>query len=106
MFERALQNIIDNGMNFGKNIIIKLKLRPKYVLIQIEDDGPGIKPDDRITALRPFSRLDQSRNQDNHSGVGLGLSIALDTVRSHGGNLTLGQSDELGGLQVKITIPL
>ena len=60
---------------------------------------------DRVTALKPFTRLDQSRNQDSHSGVGLGLSIALDTIRGHGGNLTLGHSKNLGGLEVKITIP-
>lgn len=106
IFERAIQNVIDNAMNFGTKIIVAVELRPKYILIQIEDNGPGIKPSDRLAALKPFSRLDQSRNQDNHSGVGLGLSITLDTVRSHGGNLALGEGKELGGLQVKITIPM
>ena len=82
-----------------------LEVHKKYLLIIIEDNGPGIEPQDRAAALKPFSRLDQSRNQNNHSGVGLGLSIALDTVRSHGGNLTLNQSNDLGGLKVRITIP-
>ena len=106
IFERTIQNIIDNAVNFGTKVIMILEVHKKYLLIKVDDNGPGIEPKDRATALKPFSRLDQSRNQNNHSGVGLGLSIALDTVRSHGGNLTLAQSSELGGLQVKITIPL
>ncbi|PQM60529.1 MAG: two-component sensor histidine kinase [Rhodobacteraceae bacterium] len=106
IFERALQNIIDNASAFGSKIVVNLDLHKKYLLIQIDDDGDGIEPSNHIAALKPFSRLDQSRNQNKHSGVGLGLSIALDTVRSHGGNLTLGKSPTLGGLKVKITIPL
>ena len=105
IFERTIQNIIDNALNFGTKISLTLKIHKKYLLIKIEDNGPGIEPQDRAAALKPFSRLDQSRNQNNHSGVGLGLSIALDTVRSHGGNLTLNQSNDLGGLEVRITIP-
>ena len=105
IFERTIQNIIDNALNFGTKISLTLKVHKKYLLIIIEDNGPGIEPQDRAAALKPFSRLDQSRNQNNHSGVGLGLSIALDTVRSHGGNLTLNQSNDLGGLEVRITIP-
>ena len=105
IFERALQNILDNALNFGSRIIIKLEMYKKFLLVKIEDNGPGIKPEDRTNALKPFTRLDQSRNQDHHSGVGLGLAIALDTIRSHGGSLKLGKSNELGGLEVRITIP-
>ena len=106
IFERTIQNVIDNAINFGTSVLVKLEVHKKYLLIKIEDNGPGIEPQDWAIALKPFSRLDQSRNQNNHSGVGLGLSIALDTVRSHGGNLALAQSSDLGGLQVKITIPI
>jgi len=106
MFERALQNILDNAKNVSSKISIHLDIKKNFLQILIEDNGPGIDPDDREKALKPFARLDQSRNQNNHSGVGLGLSIALDTVRSHGGNLTLDSSQQLGGLKVKITLPL
>ena len=106
MFERALQNIIENARNVSSKISIHLDIKKSFLQILIEDNGPGIDPDDREKALKPFNRLDQSRNQNNHSGVGLGLSIALDTVRSHGGNLILESSTLLGGLKVKITLPL
>ena len=106
IFERTIQNVIDNAINFGTTVLVKLEVHKKYLIIKIEDNGPGIEQQDWAIALKPFSRLDQSRNQNNHSGVGLGLSIALDTVRSHGGNLALAQSSDLGGLQVKITIPI
>ena len=106
MFERAVQNILDNAISFSSSILINLDIKKNFLLILIEDNGPGIGPGDRAKALKPFTRLDQSRNQNNHSGVGLGLSIALDTVRSHGGNLILESSQRLGGLKVKIKIPL
>ena len=106
MFERAIQNIIDNATNVSTRISIQADIKKNFLQILIEDNGPGIVPDDREKALKPFIRLDQSRNQNNHSGVGLGLSIALDTVKSHGGNLTLESSKRLGGLKVKINLPL
>ena len=106
MFERAIQNIIDNATDVSSKISIYTDIKKNFLQILIEDNGPGIDLDDREKALKPFTRLDQSRNQNNHSGVGLGLSIALDAVRSHGGNLTLESSQRLGGLKVKITLPL
>ena len=106
MFERALQNIIDNAINFSTKITVHSDIKKNFLQILIEDNGPGIGPDDRAKALKPFARLDQSRNQNNHSGVGLGLSIALDTVRRHWGNLILESSQKLGGLTVKIQLPL
>ena len=106
IFKRALQNLIDNAFNHGKKSIITLIHNKKFVTISVEDNGPGIEKNQRDEALKPFSRLDNSRNQNNHTGVGLGLSITLDTVRSHGGNLSLGKSEKLGGLIVKITLPI
>ena len=106
IFARAIQNLINNSLNFGTQILLKLDINSKFIIILVEDNGPGILKEQRLDALKPFTRLDQSRNQNSHSGVGLGLSITLDTVRSHGGSLTLERSKDLGGLKVKITLPL
>ena len=73
------------------------------VLITIDDDGPGIPEDQYKNVLKPFVRLDKSRNL-NQSGVGLGLAIVEDIVNSHGGNIQLGKS-QYKGLQVKISLP-
>ena len=73
-------------------------------MITVEDDGPGIPAENYEDAFRPFSRLDPARNQ-NVSGVGLGLTIARDTARAHGGDVTLGTS-ELGGLRAVMRLPL
>ncbi|MEM1163854.1 MAG: ATP-binding protein, partial [Pseudomonadota bacterium] len=67
--------------------------------------GVGIPEDKYEEVLRPFTRLDEARNQDAASGTGLGLSIALDIARSHGGELSLGNSERLGGLRASMTIP-
>ncbi|MDX1786300.1 MAG: ATP-binding protein, partial [Roseovarius sp.] len=67
-------------------------------------DGPGIPPDRREEATRAFTRLEPGRNQDKGTGVGLGLSIAADVARVHGGSLRLGQSERLGGLCADIII--
>lgn len=69
----------------------------------IDDDGPGIDPELREDAFRPFNRLDESRNA-NRTGVGLGLAIARDTVRAHGGELRL-EDSPLGGLRARISLP-
>jgi two-component system osmolarity sensor histidine kinase EnvZ len=76
----------------------------RSVKFVVEDDGPGIAKDRREEALRPFTRLDAARNQDLGSGVGLGLSIAADIARSHGGTLRLGESATLGGLRVELVL--
>jgi len=73
-----------------------------FILINIEDNGPGISPDQIKEALKPFSRLDPARNQ-NRDGVGLGLSITRDIAQNHGGSLSLGQSD-MGGLKAVISL--
>jgi two-component system osmolarity sensor histidine kinase EnvZ len=72
--------------------------------IRVEDDGPGIPENRRQEAARPFTRLDPARNQDQGGGVGLGLAIATDIARAHGGVLRLGESERLGGLRADIVI--
>ncbi len=104
--KRAIQNIINNSITYGKKVIIKINKDKNNLVFEFEDDGIGIDEKNYEKAFRPFSRLDESRNQNNHSGVGLGLSIANDVVRMHGGQITLYKSLDLGGLGVRIRIPI
>jgi two-component system osmolarity sensor histidine kinase EnvZ len=101
---RAVENLIGNAVRYGETCIVSVRVTPKSLRIRVEDDGPGIPPDRRDEALRPFTRLDPSRNQDRGTGVGLGLAIANDIARAHGGMLRLGQSDAMGGLRADIVI--
>ena len=101
--KRCLINLIDNGLSYGKNVEILTKKTIKDVLIFIDDNGPGIPEKEYENVLKPFYRIDKSRGQ-NKSGVGLGLSIANDIIRSHGGNISLEKSP-LNGLRVKISLP-
>lgn len=100
---RCIMNLIQNGLSYGTNVNI-ICANDKYSnFIHIDDDGPGIAPENYETALSPFSRLDNARNQ-NKKGVGLGLSIARDIARTHGGEINLSQSP-IGGLRVTLRIP-
>ncbi len=101
---RAVENLIGNAVRYGTRCEISVVLTETSLRIRVEDDGPGIDPERREEAMRPFVRLDSSRNQDAGSGVGLGLAIAADIARVHGGVLRLGQSDRLGGLSADIVI--
>ena len=101
---RALQNLIGNAVRYGDRAEVSLIVNERTVVFVVEDDGPGIAPQDREEALKPFSRLEPARNQNKGSGVGLGLSIALDVARMHGGALRLGESETLGGLKVELIL--
>lgn len=103
--QRAITNLINNGLRHGDEVAITVILQPRAVSFVIEDNGPGIAPADRGLAMKPFARLDTARNQDRGSGVGLGLAIAMDVTRSHGGSLSLDDSQTLGGLKATIRIP-
>jgi len=103
--KRVIQNIIDNSITYGTKINIKIIKDKNILIFEFEDDGIGIEEKNYEIAFRPFSRLDESRNQNNHSGVGLGLSIANDVIRMHGGQISLYRSKVLGGLGVKIRLP-
>jgi len=102
--KRCFNNIIENGLNYAKNIYVSTSKSTNRLNILISDDGPGIPLNQYKNVFKPFFRLDESRNL-NQSGVGLGMSIAEDIVRSHGGNIELGAS-KYKGLQVKISLPL
>ena len=95
---RAIENLIDNAVRYGERCEVRVAMTPGTARILVEDDGPGIPAENRAVALRPFMRLDNARNQDRGSGVGLGLAIASDIARRHGGSLVLEESETLGGL--------
>ena len=102
--KRCFNNIIENGLNYAENVYVNISKSSNKLNIFINDDGPGIPLSQYKNVFKPFFRLDESRNL-NHSGVGLGMSIAEDIVRSHGGSIELSES-KYKGLQVKISFPL
>ncbi|EEX10667.1 sensor histidine kinase [Ruegeria lacuscaerulensis ITI-1157] len=101
---RAVENLIGNAVRYGTRAVVSVTLTGKSLRIRVEDDGPGIPPDQRTEAIKPFSRLDPARNQNRGSGVGLGLAIVADVARAHGGVLRLSKSESLGGLCADIII--
>ncbi|MFD0982439.1 ATP-binding protein [Tropicimonas aquimaris] len=102
--ERALSNLVGNALRYGNRAEVSVRMLPRSAIFTVEDDGPGIPEVDRERATRPFTRLDASRNQDRGTGVGLGLSIARDIARRHGGTLNLGDSERLGGLRAELVL--
>ncbi len=101
--KRCLINLIDNGLAYGKKVDILTKKTMQSIIIIIDDDGPGIPENEHQNVMKPFYRIDKSRSQ-NKSGVGLGLSIANDIIRSHGGSISLEKSP-LNGLRAKVSLP-
>ncbi|KFE35444.1 ATP-binding protein [Thioclava atlantica] len=102
---RALENLLSNATRYGNRAEVSVSIAQRGWRIAVHDDGPGIPSERREEAMRPFTRLDPARNQDLGQGVGLGLSIAADILRSHGGSLKLGQSERLGGLLAEMILP-
>lgn len=101
---RALENLAANAFRHGQTVRLSVQAGDRAVIFRVEDDGPGIAESDRAEALKPFSRLDTARNQDRGGGVGLGLAIAEDIARQHGGSLRLGRSDSLRGLRADLIL--
>lgn len=102
---RAFSNIIENAARYAKKKIrITEKDSAEQVEVIIEDDGPGIPDDKKRDALRPFVRLDEARGNQT-GGTGLGLSIAQTAIENHGGQMFL-ENSELGGLKVRIVLPI
>ena len=105
MLRRALENLIGNAARYGTRAELDATLGPRSLRIGVEDDGPGIPDDSLDMALRPFTRLDPARGRNSGGGAGLGLAIAADVARAHGGQLRLGRGQRLGGLRAEIVIP-
>ncbi|PZX18561.1 two-component system osmolarity sensor histidine kinase EnvZ [Palleronia aestuarii] len=101
---RALDNLVGNAVRYGDRAELSLAVGRKALVFTVEDNGPGIPEAARADAIRPFSRLDPARNQDRGGGVGLGLSIAMDIARQHGGTLRLEDSERLGGLRADLVV--
>ena len=103
-FKRAITNLVSNASRFGDQIVIRAATEGDWLRVEVSDNGPGIPADERDNVFRPFYRIDHARNQDS-SNSGLGLAIARDIARSHGGEITLGESS-MGGLKAIISVPL
>jgi two-component system osmolarity sensor histidine kinase EnvZ len=103
-FKRCVTNLIENADRYADHVSVRIGQRGTAIEIIVDDDGPGIPEELREEAFKPFYRLENSRNRET-GGVGLGLSIARDVVRGHGGNISLEESRE-GGLRVRLTLPL
>jgi two-component system osmolarity sensor histidine kinase EnvZ len=104
LINRCLNNIIDNALKYGSKVQIKMSKENTNILIIIDDDGSGIPKKEYENVFKPFYKIDKGR-ADSKSSVGLGLSIASDIVRSHGGNIVLDKS-KMNGLSVKIFLPV
>jgi two-component system, OmpR family, osmolarity sensor histidine kinase EnvZ len=103
-FKRCLSNLVSNAARFAPSIAISGHRDHRYLTVTVDDDGPGIPASLREDVFKPFLRLDDARNQDE-GGTGLGLAIARDIARSHGGDITLGDSP-LGGLRATVRVPV
>ena len=102
--KRCLTNLMENSRRHADGISLLAERRSNQIYIQIDDDGPGIPAERRTEMFRPFRRLDDARGPDT-GGAGLGLTIARDVVRRHGGEIRLGASD-MGGLRVELRLPV
>lgn len=103
-FKRCVTNLVENADRYADHVSVRAGPRGQAIEITIDDDGPGIPEELREDAFKPFYRLENSRNPET-GGVGLGLSIARDVIRGHGGDIVLGESPQ-GGLRARLTLPL
>jgi two-component system osmolarity sensor histidine kinase EnvZ len=103
-FKRAVANLVNNAVRFADHVTVSAGRQDGSLVVEVEDDGPGIPEGEREHVFRPFYRLDHARNQDAGS-TGLGLAIARDIARIHGGDIALGRS-RLGGLKAVLKVPV
>ena len=104
LIRRCINNLIDNAIKYGDKVLVDLNKNNNNLFLKIEDNGPGIPVKEHDNVFKPFYKIDRGR-ADSKSSVGLGLSIASDIIRSHGGNIKLEKSS-LNGLGVKIFLPV
>ena len=103
LIQRCISNLIDNSIKYANKIDIQLSKQNNSIIMTIDDDGPGISEKEYENVFKPFYKIDKSRG-DSKSSVGLGLSIASDIIKSHGGNILLEKSP-MSGLRVKVFFP-
>jgi len=101
--KRCLTNLMENATHFGKNVRVSVEVNKDNIEINIEDDGPGVPDNQKESIFKPFYRIDEARNP-NTGGAGLGLAIARDVARSHGGDIRMSDSN-LGGLRAQLRLP-
>ena len=101
--KRALTNLIDNAVKYGKTAHAAINATSTAIEITIDDEGPGISEIELKRVLEPFYRVEESRNRET-GGVGLGLAIALSAVQAHGGELIL-SNRPAGGLRALVRLP-
>ena len=104
LIERCINNLVDNAIKYASKVNIELNKNNGNLFIKIEDNGPGIPEEEYDNVFKPFYKINKGR-ADSKSSVGLGLSIASDIIRSHGGNIKLDKSS-MNGLEVKIFLPV
>ena len=103
--KRALANLVGNAVAYGGSARVTAGARAAtaWSTVQIEDEGPGIPPDELERVFEPFHRLETSRNRET-GGTGLGLPIARNILRAHGGDVTLANRP-MGGARATVTLP-
>jgi two-component system osmolarity sensor histidine kinase EnvZ len=101
---RGITNLVDNALKHGRHVFVAVRRDDRFAEVVVDDDGPGIPAELREEAMKPFHRLDHGRNLQA-GGVGLGLAIARDVARAHGGDLTLDTSPQ-GGLRAVVRVPV
>ncbi len=104
LLNRCLNNLIDNAIKYANKVKISINKKNTNLFIIIDDDGPGISKEEYDNVFKPFYKINKGR-ADAKSSVGLGLSIASDIIKSHGGNIKLEKS-KMNGLRVKIFLPI
>ena len=104
LIKRCINNLIDNAIKYADKVSVALTKSNNNLFIKIDDNGPGIPKNEYDNVFKPFYKIDKGRTESK-SSVGLGLSIASDIVRSHGGNIKLEKS-KMNGLSVKIFLPV
>jgi two-component system osmolarity sensor histidine kinase EnvZ len=103
-FKRAITNLVNNGILYGGNVVVAMTEIAGAIQITVDDDGPGIPEEEREEVFKPFYRLDSARSPDT-AGSGLGLTIARDVIRAHGGELII-EDSTLGGTRIRVRLPI